>query len=181
MNIKFQAALLVVISSFVWSDYSEVNAQMDNSAFATEFFLDSPPPKTDLSKLPSSITDVVVAKVRIVGDIFARGRRDQSGVPPSPPKYIADAELEIADVLSGKAVRGARYDVSFAASGTGFNYKFPNTPKMKAREYFVVFYRDTSGVRTLLGFPISQENFKQWEKESLEYQRIRSRPGTRQP
>src|SRR5262249_47486887 len=131
-------ACIILMSLVVVLSFNEGRAQMSTDAYAWKHFLDEPPAAADLSPLPIGARDVLLAKVRIVGRIFWRGKRDQSGQAPPPPKRIFGAEVEIVDVLSGNAAKGARHIVSFGVPILGRRDMYPVTPRMYARDYFIV-------------------------------------------
>jgi len=172
-------ACIILMSLVVVLSFNEGRAQMSTDAYAWKHFLDEPPAAADLSPLPIGARDVLLAKVRIVGRIFWRGKRDQSGQAPPPPKRIFGAEVEIVDVLSGNAAKGARHIVSFGVPILGRRDMYPVTPRMYARDYFIVSYLDQDSERELVGFSASEQEYEEWIRNVSEYERQRGRPGAR--
>jgi hypothetical protein len=154
-------------------------AQMSTEAYAWKHFLDEPPAAGDLAKLPTTARDVIVAKVRIIGGPYYLMGRDQSGVPPPFPKNLFEAKVEILDVLRGRTVKGAQYNVFFGVPGLGRRDKYPQTPSQKTRDHFVISYVEDDEERRLAGFPVSEQEYEEWRKEVSDYERIRGRPGAR--
>jgi hypothetical protein len=170
---------VALLSLAVVLSFHEGRAQMSTDAHAWKHFLDEPPATLDLSQLPATARDVVLAKVRIIGSIAWRGGRDQSGRPPPLPKKLFGADVEILDVLRGKAAKGTRYIVSFGVPIPVRKYIYPVTPRMYARDYFIVSYLDGDDEHQLLRFPVSEQEYDEWEREVSEYRRERGRPGAR--
>ncbi|HVY57339.1 MAG TPA: hypothetical protein VHA77_05765 [Xanthobacteraceae bacterium] len=171
---------VVLLFRYSFMGASQAGAQAQGEAYATQYFLDQPPSASALSSVPADAREVVVAKVH-VRSIFSLIGRDRSGQPPILPKYSLGAEVRIADVLSGRAPKGGRLNVSFGPSGPGGErYLYPHTPRMRAQDYFVVSYLDEQGIRCVLGFPVGYEDYERWSSEVYEYERIRGRPGVRQ-
>jgi len=84
---------------------------------------------------------------------------------------------EVADVVRGAAAPGARLDVFFGKPGTSETYQTPRTPRMYARDYFIISYIAEDGVRRLIGSPVSREEYERWNTEVREYERTRWGPG----
>jgi hypothetical protein len=42
------------------------------------------------------------------------------------------------------------------------HYKYPHTPRMRDRDYFIVSYVNEDGVRLLVGSPVSLEEYERW-------------------
>ena len=171
--------ILAVIGGGLISRQS-TQAQPDTRGYAEKFFLDAPPSNSELARLPTNATNVIVAKVCILGSVFSRVGRDQSGMPPPQPKYIFGAEVKLLDVLQGNAKRDSRYVVSFAAPNLAAHFTFPHTPEMRARNYFIVSYED-SGERLLVGYPENSEEFASWQAEMLNFEKLRGQPDSQIP
>ena len=167
-------ALCAIVSSL-----REGRTEVSPEAYATKFFLDGPPSAVDKSKLPATARDVIIAKVRIVGDLIYLVPRDESGYAASPPKDLFLAQVEFVDVLAGAAVTGKRYEVYFGFPGVG-RMEYPHTPTHMARDYFVISYRDGDGRRRLVGYPVSEREYVEWGKEISDYERKRTAPGARE-
>jgi hypothetical protein len=156
----------------------EAGAQMD-TAYATQYFLDSPPSTAPLTTLPTNAREVIIAKVRMVGRIAYLIGRHQSDQLPPRPKDLFGVDVEVVEALRGRTDVSARHKVYFGVPGEGRNYKYPHTPRMYAREYFIVSYIGEDKVRRLLGFPVSRGEYDEWEREVSRYERIRGLPGAR--
>src|SRR5262249_50262556 len=170
----------IFVTSFAAAlSFNEARAQMSTDAYAWKHFLDEPPTAEDLSQLRITARDVFVAKIHIVGKIAWIGGRDQSGAPPPLPKKLSAAEVEILDVLRGKAAKGSRFVVTFGVPIPGRRYMDPVTPRMYARDYFVISYLDEDNERQLVGFPVGEQEYSEWESEVSQYRREMGRPGTR--
>ena len=172
-------ACIILMSLVVVLSLNEGRAQMSTDAYAWKHFLDEPPTAEDLSQLRITGRDVLVAKIHIVGKIAWRGGRDQSGQPPPLPKRLSAAEVEILDVLRGKAAKGSRLVVTFGVAVPGRRYMDPVTPRMYARDYFVVSYLDEDNERQLVEFPVGEQEYAEWERERSKYEGQRGRPGAR--
>jgi hypothetical protein len=159
----------------------EGQAQMAIAPYATQYFLDQPPSRADLATLPPNARDVIIAKVRLTQSVSYLGGRDQSGEPwPfAVPKDLFRAVVKIVDVLSGSTKNGDEFGVFFGIPGPGRKYKYPRTPRMNERAYFIVSYRDEDDVRRLVGFPTSRDDYERWKREWLDYEDMRGRPGAR--
>jgi hypothetical protein len=142
-------------------------------------FLEQAPTDAELARLPPGARDVIVAKVRVREGPFYLIGRDQSGAPPPLPKDLFAARVEVIDVLKGRTTTSAQFDLSFGVPGPGRRYKYPHTPRQKARDYFIVSHVEDDKVRRLLALPISEQEHAEWEKEVFEYERLRGRPGAR--
>ena len=149
---------------------------MASAAFATKYFLDTPPTKDDLLKLPPEAREPIVAKVRLFGTPILVAERDELGMPPLfVPKALFRARIELLDITSGAAKSGDELDVFFGPPGK--LAITPSTPEMVARVYFVVIFLDAENGHQLLGFPASQDEYDRWEAEWLAHDRMISRPG----
>jgi hypothetical protein len=177
---KFRTAVvrsLQACAVIFWCN--ESLAQMNTASRATQYFLEDRP--TDFaSRLPPTVREVIVAKVRIIGDFMYLAGRDQSGQPPPLPKNLLMVQVEIVGVLAGTAATGERYKVYVGVPGlVGQEHVHPRTPSQKALQYFVVGYVDEDNLRRLLGFPISEQAYEKWRREVSVYERERGRPGAR--
>jgi hypothetical protein len=176
----FGLALGLVQTCAVVLWFHECSAQMNTVSLPTQFFLEKPPTESEISQVPPSAREVIVAKVRLAGPLIYLVGRDQSGQPPPPPKDLFLAPVEIVDVLAGKAATGERYDVYFGVPRVEpQKYKYPHTPSQKSRDYFVVSYIEEDMVRRLVGVPLGEREFEVWKKEVSEYEGARGRPGAR--
>lgn len=153
-------------------------AQMSTDAYATKYFLDEAPSAVDRSKLPPTAQDVIVARVRIVEDLRYLVPEHENEYTPPPPKDLFMAPVEILHVLAGSAAIGKRYEMYFGFPGVG-QMKYPHTPNQTARQYFIVSYLGDDGIRRLVGYPISQQEYREWSKDVWDYERMRGRPGAR--
>lgn len=142
------------------------------------FFLESPPAVDELSKSSVRSTELTVAKVRVRSVSLLRGRHPWD-LPQPPPKNLYAARIETIDTLVGKAPVGSRLNVRFAAADLESRSKFPRSPEMRAREYFIAFYTNENREHELVGFPISKEEYEAWDREFWNHQRKRERPGAR--
>jgi hypothetical protein len=148
-------------------------------ADATRFFLDYPPSAAEISKLRGDRKELIVAKIRILGTIGSLIERDQSGRPPPHrfAKALYAAWIEVIDVIQGATNSGVRFDAVFGQPGTSEIYVIPRTPQMYAHEYFIVSYLGDDGMRHLIGFPVSDEAYNEWNAEVRKYERARGRAG----
>jgi hypothetical protein len=146
----------------------------------TAYFLEQAPDDVQMSKLPKTAQDVVVARVQVLGVPAYLGGRDQSGRPSDGPrpKHALFARLKVIDVRRGDATAGAILDVKFGTrDAVGSLVHNPHTPDQLGRDYVVVMFRDNDGERSLAGFPISEAQYRQWETEVWDFERTRGRPG----
>jgi hypothetical protein len=145
------------------------------------YFLDRAP-DDDLLSMPSSATDIVVAKVRLQEAPSYLGGRDRSGEPPiNLSKDILFTRVKISDVRRGSAAIGQIFDVRFGLRGDERRFIYPYTPDQLGREYMVVIYLDVAdGQRRLAPFSITELQYSQWEIEQSAYTRLRGKPGFRE-
>jgi hypothetical protein len=143
------------------------------------YFFDQAPNDAQMSKLPQIAQDVVVAKVQVLRVPAFLGGREHSAPPPSGrSKYVLFARLKVIDVLHGDATAGAILRVKFGTRDSkGSLVHHPHTPAQLSRDYFVVMFRDNEGERSLLGFAITEAQYRQWETEVWDFERTRGRPG----
>jgi hypothetical protein len=165
--------------AFAAFDGKEVRGQMgnDDRSFATKFFLDEPPNSNQLNAIPNA-SDLTIAKVRLAGRPTYLIGRDQSGRPPPLPKDLFYAEVNILQVSRGDIKSGSQISLYFGRPASSIRYKYPNTPAMLERDYYVVSQTDPDNQRRLVGFPVSEEEYRDWRAEADEYQRMRGMPGT---
>jgi hypothetical protein len=130
-----------------------------------------------LSKVSSTARDVIVAEVRIIAVSWLGGRHPWDP-PQTAQNSLYGAEVEIVDVLSGKAEKGARYTAFFGARGTAAKYIYPRGDARR-QQYFAAFYGDERSQLQLAGFPATQEEYEAWYRELLKDERERSRSGAR--
>jgi hypothetical protein len=144
------------------------------------YFLEQAPDDAQMSKLPQTAQEIVVAKVQVLGVPAYLGGRDQSGRPPAgaPPKHVLVAQLKVIDVRRGDATPGAILEVKFGVRDlTRTLVHHPHTPAQLGRDYFVVMLRDNGGEWSLVGFPITDAQYQSWETEFWDFERTRGRPG----
>ena len=158
--------------------FHDAKAQAPTDAYATNYFFEEPPSDDDLPKAPPTALEVVHAKVRINSVSYSIGRHNSIRPPPDIRGVFA-ARLQLIHVSSGKAVADPHRDFFFGVPGSGRRYKYPHTPVMKTKEYFIVAYLDRNERYWLLGSPVSEQEYEQWRKEVYEYERARSRPNAR--
>jgi hypothetical protein len=172
---------LVGLLGLMIANSPQVAWAQTGSGYATKYFLDEPPTATELSALPVTAQDVLVAKVRIVGRIiYCCGRHPWD--PPQPrPKTVLRAELNILEILRGSATKDARYFVSFIALGSGQRHKYPHTPPAYARDYYIAAYLNEDNEHQLVGFPEDEETYERWDRERSEHERKRGLPGAPDP
>ena len=165
-------AVIGVVPLASHKSYAQVVTQ-DKPPIA--YFLDRVPENLDISTLPKTARDVVVARVRIEGRLAYLVGRDQSGMPPPLPPFLFYARLKIMDVRSGSATAGATVDVTFAVPNSSALIHYPHTPNQLDRNYEVVMY-SADDKRHLAGFPISETQYREWDEEVRSYDRARSAP-----
>ncbi len=167
--------LRVVFISMVVFAASSLHAQTGNEPYAVNFFLNEPPAISP-SVLPPAAQNVIVAKVR-VRTVYYRGGRHPGDDPQPLPSTILGAQVDIIEALRGTATPGAEAVVNFGQRGSTQKFKYPHTPSMRTRDYFIMFYREADGGFRLLGFPIGQEEYEKWDSELWAYERERGKPG----
>ena len=151
-----------------------------NQRATLAYFLDEPPSDFSQSTLPPSAGEFVVARVRMMGRSAYLVGRDQSGRPSEEklPEDLFSAQLKLLDVVSGKRLEQGILKATFGRPDHPHTY-IPNpvTPEQLAKDYFVVMCEDGSGLH-LVGFPISEAEYRAWEAEFLQFERTRvRRPG----
>jgi len=163
-----------------------------SSPFPTQFFLEQPPADSQLSQIPRSAKNVVIAKVRIDGPlVYLPGEH----TPPQSDLFSAgveiiellrgDASRETVHVVSGNDIRiGVRVvAVYFGVTAGGWppqRLKYPNTPSQMSRDYFIVSHLGSDRRRRLIGFPVAEREYERWDTEVRE-DRLRNRPGAGRP
>lgn len=158
------------------------HTQMAADPYAKAYLIDRPPGPADMARLPKSARNVVVAKVRLIERPRYLVGRDQSGAPPPLPPDLFEARFKVVSVLQGtQAAPGTEYVVRFGEPGMDRRHIYPHTPDQVSRDYFVVMYLADNDVRRLLEFPVSEKQFQEWEREVLDLERERSRPGVARP
>ena len=158
----------------------EAWAQMTSPSPATQYlesFLDHPPSEAEQARLPAGARDVIIAKVRFVSKYSGRGRHGECYNPPCT--YLFGVAVKILDVLMGTAVLGDRSNAWIGVRGSPNRFKTPHTPEQKVRDYFIISYIGEDNERRLVEFPISENEYTEWEKEVWSYERERNRPGVR--
>lgn len=146
------------------------------------YFMDRVPDDLDLPAVSGSVTDIMVAKVRVKQAPSFLGGRDRSGERPKDlPKDILFTRVEIVDVRKGRAAVGQVFDVRLGLRGDERRFSYPLTPDQLSREYMVVIYLDVAdGLRRLVPFSITELQYSQWEAEQSAYTRMRGMPGFRE-
>jgi hypothetical protein len=147
-----------------------------NHETPTAYFLDKLDGDVDPSKLPATAREVVVAKVRALESPSWVGERHSSGSPPADlPRDVLFIRLKILDVRRGNAAIGEEYNIYFGERRNVMAY--PITPDQLTREYMVVMYLDADDAKhRLVGFPISDAQYSEWQAEFLKYQRSQFKP-----
>ena len=160
------------------SFFHDAKAQAPTDAYATNYFFEEPPSNDDLPKAPPTALEVIHAKVRVNSVNYIMGRHNLIQPPPEI-RGAFRARVQLAHVSSGKVAVGSQINLHFGVPGTGRRYKYPHTPAMKTKEYFIVAYLDHNGRYWLLGSPVSEQEYEPWQKEVYEYERARSRANAR--
>lgn len=133
------------------------------------YFLPQAPPASVLSNLPQPASRAFIAKVRLLTwgttlpdptQYFPPG--SARGAQPPPRPYQLEAEFEVVERLAGSFVWWRRQRSEFVPPDHRARYVMPFPPERKTTEYFVVSFLDARGVRTLLGFPVSDEEYRAW-------------------
>jgi hypothetical protein len=145
----------VVATALVGGLQAPAQAEGTGAKFFTTF-LQRAPGEDELRLLPASARNVVVARVHVAGGPAYLIGRDQSGRPPALPKDLYWARLEVVEVIRGDARPGEQHDVFYGMPGTGSRYSRPFATE---RGIHVVSYVSGDGVRRLLAFPVSEEEF----------------------
>jgi hypothetical protein len=161
-----------------------------SSVTPMEFFLEQPPTESQLSQIPQSAKDVVIAKVRIDG----RFAPQLLGHAPPPQSDIFAAAVEVIELLRGDVSReevnvvsannnrievrvvGVYFGVT--SGGRPQRLKYPNTLTQMSRDYFIVSHLGNDRKRRLIGFPVTDQEYELWDKEVRE-ERLRDRSGGR--
>jgi hypothetical protein len=182
-------ACITLLIASAPSGFHGASAQMENAQKDTKYFtsfLNKPPSKEDMSRLPSDAKDVVVAKVRVVAS-YGFGGRHGEALGPRPRNALFGVEVIVTAVVSGNAtmeprqntIMGPRHHVVYGRPGSGLRHIIPHTQGQRALEYYIVSYRRDDQWRRLVEFPITKEKFEEWEKEALDRERVRGRPSAR--
>jgi hypothetical protein len=161
--------------ALVTVDAKEVRGQMVNG-FATKFFLEEPPNPNQLNTIPDA-SDLTIAKVRLADRLTYLIGRDQSGRPPALPKDLFYAEVDIVQVIQGNIKSGSRISLYFGRPGASIRYKYPHTPAMMEKVYYIVFRMDPDQRYRIVGFPAAEEEYLDWDAEVRGYERPRNNPG----
>jgi hypothetical protein len=162
-------------STNISESYGSQVQMVANHEIPTTYFLDKLDGDVDLSKLLSAARDVIVSKVRLLGPPHWVGERDSSGSPADLPRDVFFVRLKILDVRRGHAAIGEEYNIYFGERRQALVY--PTTPDQLAREYMVVMYLDPNDAKhRLVGFPISDVQYSEWQAEFLKYQRSQFKP-----
>jgi hypothetical protein len=157
-------------STNISESYGSQVQMVANHEIPTAYFLDKLDGDVDLSKLPSAARDVVVAKVRALEFPSWLGKRHSSGSPADLPRDVFFIRLKILDVHRGHAAIGEEYNIYFGERRQALVY--PTTPDQLTLEYMVVMYLDADDAKhRLVGFPISDAQYSEWQAEVSEYRR----------
>jgi hypothetical protein len=152
--------------------------------YALQYFLTEPPPAIASLTFPDGARNPAIVKVRTDHPFWLGGRHGER-----MGKWILGAKIQILDVVSGSAEKGAEYFVQFIERRKpdlkALRNAYPSTPRMLALEYFVVLYEDSEKsryedvekTRVLLGLPMDAQVYNEWETEHWAHERQRSRPG----
>ena len=155
---------------------------------ALQYFLTEPPPAIASLQFPDGARNPAVVKVRTERPFWLGGRHGEN-----MGKWILGTKIKVLDVVRGSAEKGAEYFVQFIERRSpglmAFRNAYPTTPRMLALEYFVVLYEDgeqprydgVDKTRVLLGLPMDEQKYNAWETEHWAYERLRNRPGWRDP
>ena len=168
-GVHLMGALIALLAFAMATPVREAQAQMSTDAYATKYFLDEPPTVNDLKSLPANARDVIVAKVRIIARPRYLIERDQPGQALPLPNDLFVAVVDVFDLLKGDAAAAGQHEMYFGEGRVRARYLFPHTKERRARDYFVVSYAMQDGVRRLLAFAASKDEFEGWEREFLEY------------
>jgi hypothetical protein len=113
------------------------------------YFLDQVPNDINMSTMPKTARDVIVARVSMARKPVYLVKREQSD-ESAPPKNLFRSQLKILQVISGRATVGENLDATFGVpDGSGKLSFLPLTPSQVNRDYFVVAYIDDDGQRRL--------------------------------
>jgi hypothetical protein len=130
------------------------------------YFLDQVPHDLNISTMPKTTRDIIVARVNLIERPVYLVGRDQSGRPSAPPKSPFRSRLKILEVFSGSAIVGETFDVTFGSfNSSGKRHFRPYTPSQVSRDYVVVIYTGDDDQRHLAGFPIDEAQYLKWESE----------------
>jgi hypothetical protein len=142
------------------------------------YFLDQVPNNINISTMPKTARDVVIARVSLARKPVYLVKREQSD-ESAPPKNLFRSQLKILQVIGGRATVGENLDVTFGVpDGSGKLSVRPLTPSQVNRDYFVVAYTDDDDQRRLAGFPIDEAQYLRWESEAREFTKLPWKPGT---
>jgi hypothetical protein len=172
------AAIIAIIGVVPFMNHESCAQMATQDKPPIAYFLDRVPENLDISTLPKTARDVVVARVRITSSPSYLVGRDQSGRPPPPPlpPYLFHARLKIKDVRRGSATVGEMVDVTFGAPDPRGLVHHPHTPEQFDRDYDVIIYAVDDDERHLAGFPISETQYRDWEADVWSYERSRMAP-----
>ncbi|UZE51081.1 hypothetical protein ONR75_10950 [Rhodopseudomonas sp. P2A-2r] len=128
------------------------------------------------NNLPGDATDVVVAKVRVLGRASWMGGRHGEGITND----ILFTRVKIIEVKEGTAEVGQVLGVRMGLRNDFREFSYPHTPDQLAQEYAVLIYSSGDGLRRLAAFPISSSQYVDWQTEVQAYERQRGKPGYRE-
>jgi hypothetical protein len=134
------------------------------------YFLDETSDGADVpSNLPANARDVIVAKVRFLGQRTWLLNRHGEG----PGNDLLSTQVKIAEVKRGSAENGQVFDVRMGlrTDYRDFAYPiaYPETPDQRDREYTVMIYSAEDGIRRLASFMISPSQYARWDAEVSAY------------
>jgi hypothetical protein len=158
--------LAVALAFIPERSYSQTTSLSETEIEYFGPFLDRAPTDVELSQLPSTARDIVVAKVRLIVQphyIFEPDRREQD----RGSQDLFHARVQIVEPVKGWSEIGQEYDTYFGRPGVGRRYKYPAALSEIGRHYFVVLFRSHDGQRRLLTPRIAKSEFEKWQAESL--------------
>lgn len=134
------------------------------------YFLEQTPGATDVpANLPDNAKEVVVAKVHFKMRPVWMGGRHCEGCTND----IFFTRVEVVAVTRGSAEIGQTFDVRMGLRNDNRKFAFPRTPDQLGREYTVVIYSSDDGLLRLASFPISAEQYAQWDDDNRSFERER--------
>jgi hypothetical protein len=146
-------------------------------SYLITYFLDQVPSDINVSTMPKTARDVIVARVSMTRKPVYQLKREQSD-ESAAPKNLFGSRLRLLQVISGRATVGENMDVTFGVpDGSGKLSIHPLTPSQVNRDYFVVSYVDDDGRRRLAGFPIDEAQYEVWESEVRDFNKSLWTPG----
>lgn len=142
-------ACAILFASPIVGSTASAQERLPRELPAVKYFLDEKPDNADVHKLPSSARQPFIAKVQVVSIASAI---DHDRHSPTNDQILA--KLRLLELYLGERLATPDLVVTFGTIGVEQNIKYPHTPAMREREYFVVSYVGEDGQRRLLGYPI---------------------------